>query len=357
MTTKRDAGRPQKAASGGQPQPEAGGDGPGPSTTDPYGTARNLFDLIERLDRGGRASVNSIVKDYDVSPGTAKRYLAFVKKRRGLREILQGQEKFWMLAAGAPKMRPFDFAAALELATRSAQWLTATPYHRLLEEELQAQRSCVDPGAQDRLQTFVTSFAHRTQGDASYANKQSLLEKLLRAIREHRPCEITYQRHDGEVMGYRVEPLLLTLYKDHLYVLGRKAPEQNRRTFILDSIREVKIDADSPPFSIGDRRFTDLSKVFGSSFGIFTDCGPAVDVDLHVRGAAAMTFRRRRLHPTQEIEDLGDGWLRVRLHVAVCPELRAFVQSLLPDVRVQAPPDLRRDVVAAARAIVDASAT
>lgn len=356
MTTKHDADAPMPGSTNARPRRTRTRRTARSCNGDSYSTAQNLFDLVERLDRGGRASVNSIARDFGVSPGTAKRYLTFVKARRDLREIMQGQEKFWKLAAGAPKTRPVDLTTALELATRSAQWLSATPYQRLLEDELEAQRSSVDPAVQDRLQTFVRSFAHRTQGDASYATKRSLLDKLLRAIAEHRPCQVTYQRHDGQVMSYRVEPLLLTLYKDHLYVLGRKAPEQNRRTFIVDSIRDVNIDTECPPFSIGDRRFTDLSAVFGASFGIFTDCGPAVDVELHVRGAAAMTFRRRRLHPTQDIDELGDGWLRVRVHVAICPELRAFVQSLLPDVRVQSPPELQRDVVAAARAIVDATA-
>lgn len=317
-----------------------------------YASAGNLFDLAAHLDRAGRISVNWITKEYNVSEGAAKRYIRFLKARRPLRSVKQGKETFWLLAAGGAKTKDFDEVAALELALRSAPWLEGTPYYGLLADQVAACRQAVPADQQDRLQTFIRSFSHRTQGDPTYGHKREQLEMLLRAIRERRPCDIEYQRDGGDQDSYRVEPLLLVLYKDGLYLLARNE-KQKRRTFVLESIASVRIDDDVPPFAIADSRFSEPEHVFRHSFGVFTDCGDPVDIELEVRGWAAMRLRRRKLHPTQHLEPLADDWWRARWTVARCPELTSFILSLLPDVRVRAPDGLCEDVLAAARTFVN----
>lgn len=317
-----------------------------------YASARNLFDLAAHLDRAGRISVNWITKKYKVGDGAAKRYIRFLKVRRTLRGVKQGKETFWVLAAGGAKTKDFDEVAALELALRSAPWLEGTPFYGLLADQVAACRQAVPAEQQDRLQTFIRSFSHRTQGDATYGNKREQLEALLRAIRQRRPCDIEYQRDGGEEDSYRVEPLLLVLYKDGLYLLARNE-KQKRRTFAMESIASVRIDDDAPPFAIADSRFTEPEHVFRHSFGVFTDCGDPVDVELEVRRSAAMRLRRRKLHPTQQLEPLAGDWWRVHWTVARCPELTSFILSLLPDVRVRGPEGLREDVLAAARTFVN----
>lgn len=42
-----------------------------------YTSARNLLELTDHLERGGKVSINSIKKRCGVSQGTAKKYLAF----------------------------------------------------------------------------------------------------------------------------------------------------------------------------------------------------------------------------------------------------------------------------------------
>lgn len=325
-------------------------------TEESYAVASNLVDLLEHLDRHGRVSVNSIQKRCSVGRGAAKRYLAFLKQRRPLVSRMQGKEKFWRLEVGSPATRSVDEVAALELSLRSAQWLLGTPYYDLLAAQLDSQREQLDPDLHDKLQTFVRSFVHRTQGDASYAGKQPQLDALLRGIRERRPCEITYRRPDGAIGEYRVEPLLLVLYKDRLYLLARKARERLRRTFVVDSIESVRVDLDARKFSLSNPRLTEPEHVFRSSFGVFTDCGSPVEVEIEVQGAAAAAVQRRPLHSSQRVSDLGSGRFVVRWTVANCPELRSFVLSLLPEVRVRRPEELRRQIADAARAALDPDA-
>ncbi len=305
----------------------------------PHRSASNILALLSTLEQGGRLSVNRIVKDCDVSRGTAQRYLSLLKDHRPLKETLQGAEKFWSLAAGGPKTKSFDQTVALELSLSSAPWLRGTPYHRVVSDHVAVCRGTIPPEDQDRLETFIRSFHLRTRGDATYSHKSVVLGLLLDAIRDRHPCEISYVKADGQ-HDYRVRPLLLVLYQEQLYLLAENIADGRRRTFALGAVSSVKPDTETV-FAIPDRRFTDPSEVFRHAFGIYTDMGEPEDVVVEVTGPAAAAIHRRRWHPSQEVSARPDGWHRVKWHVARCPELESFLLSLLPDVRVVSPVALR----------------
>lgn len=314
-----------------------------------------IVELLDHIDRGGRVSVPWIVRQFGVSEGTAKRTLATLKTRRPTlvpcdATCESGAEKFWRLAERSVASKGPDQVVALELAYRTSTWLSGTPLLQVLSTIIEEARSETADHDQDRLNTFVSSFHHRTRGDASYAGKRNELDRLMYCIRERRPCEFEYERHDG-TRTYRVHPLLLVLYRTQLYLVARKLPDKARRTFAIAAIRTLSFDPTEPSFPRPGPNDLDPSSIFRDSFGIFTDVGEPEDVELLVRGPAIELFSRCPVHPTQSIEAT-DGGVRVRLRVAVCPELRSFVRSLVPHVRVLAPAALRDHLDAAVRQYV-----
>lgn len=68
------------------------------------------------------------------------------------------------------------------------------------------------------------------------------------------------------------------------------------------------------------------------------------DVVLQVRGPAVAMLRDRRVHHSQQLRDLPDGWTELHLRVCVCPELTSWVLGLLPGVRVGGPASLSEAV-------------
>ena len=95
------------------------------------------------------------------------------------------------------------------------------------------------------------------------------------------------------------------------------------------------------------------ARIFQHSIGTYaSDKKDPEEVILRVRGPARSLLERRPLHVTQALDaPSADGWSTVRLAVMRCPELTAMILSMLPDVLVVAPVELRRDVRAAARAV------
>ncbi|MEQ8461523.1 MAG: WYL domain-containing protein [Sandaracinaceae bacterium] len=315
-----------------------------------YAATRNIVGLLAVLDRGGRVSVNSIRQKCKVGSGAAKRYLDLLKEFRDLTSGMQGAEKFWRRADSPDQEGTIDELAAVELSVRSTQWLRATPYHDTAQNHLDRLRACISQTDQESTDRFLRSFHHRTQGDASYPGSHDQMRNLIRAIRRRKPVTVAYQRHDGSTGDYELEPTLLVLYKDRIYLTARKRPSGERRSFLLESMSEVLVHEEAESFAIPSGHHTEHELIFRHSFGIYTDLGTPERVTLAVRGAVSTRLRRRRLHPTQSVEKIDGEWWRVSWVVAVCPELVSYVLSLLPDVGVLEPASLHQKICDAARA-------
>ena len=79
----------------------------------------------------------------------------------------------------------------------------------------------------------------------------------------------------------------------------------------------------------------DPHSLFADSFGITS--GPPEDVVARFTPDVALYVRERQWHPTQRIEALPDGGVRLRMRVAVSPELREWLLGFGAQVRVEAP--------------------
>ncbi len=77
-----------------------------------------------------------------------------------------------------------------------------------------------------------------------------------------------------------------------------------------------------------------------SAVGIYIVPQQPVEVVLLARKGPAVLFRRRKLHPSQLCEPLGDGLIRLRLQVQVTPDFVGLLLGFLPDVRPVAPSTL-----------------
>jgi predicted DNA-binding transcriptional regulator YafY len=316
---------------------------------DRYETAGRLLELVDEARAGKRLTVARIERRFGVRTAAARRYLRFVEAHVPLEvETLGGRKTSKRPAATE---RAFVHTVALELGVGMLGWMRATPFYRHVRDIVRQIRGGVAPEEQDRLDRFIRAFAHRARGDVRYDHRRDAIDGLLRAIRERRICRMRYERADRLTSDYLVEPWLLVLYQDRLYLVARKLPDGERRTFDLDGVQSLAPTGDEfvPP----SRDECDPDVIFGGSFGIYTGVGEPVLVHVRARGAAAGVFRRRKLHASQETAEGRDGTVDVRLRVAVCPELRSFLLGLLPEIEIVAPGALADDMRAAARAFLE----
>ena len=164
-------------------------------------------------------------------------------------------------------------------------------------------------------------------------------EGAARAINQREQLRMRYQRFDGVVRDYLLEPYHLAAYHGNWYLVGRSAAGGRVETFALSRCRSVGGAGEhfSRPAGFDPRTF------FKGAFGISQAERPW-KVRLVFSCEVATYIGERLWHPEQRMRQRHDGALELRLETSSRKELTRWVLSWVPYVRVLAPAELRERV-------------
>lgn len=321
--------------------------------SDDYETATRLMQLLEHVDAGHPLRLAEIRKRFNIDDACARRYRQWVGQHRELVEEREGRRKVWRLSPDEEASpNGLARAAALAFAVDALADLKGTDHHAELDALAQEARLSIPDGRRPKLSRLTRTFQARNPWSSLNHKRPEWLRLLMTAIQDRRPCRMEYERRNGEVRDYIIEPWGMVLHGGRLLLVAGKresGARPQRRLFDVDGIQELttlKGRFPEPP----DREVA-YHKAFEHSIGIYCDWpDPPVDVHLRVRGRHAVVLRQRRVHPSQHQEMGEDGWLDVRLRVVLSPDLTSFVLGMLPDVQVVAPVELKSSVEASVRA-------
>jgi predicted DNA-binding transcriptional regulator YafY len=132
------------------------------------------------------------------------------------------------------------------------------------------------------------------------------------------------------------------------YVLGRDVDSDSRTAVPLARLKGFR--ELSERYSIPDD--FSLADALADAFGFRLD-SPGHRVQLLFRGRAAHLVAEREWHPSQRMAFQPDGSLRLTLRTANLGELARWLAGFPGEVRVEAPEELRRLVVANARRLLE----
>lgn len=276
----------------------------------------------------------------------ASRYRDWVGRHRPLHESRDpDNRKVWRRQPAIdPDPRAVVRAAALSFAAEALSELKGTPHHEALEDMAHQARLSLPDNARVRLDRLTRNFQVRGLDRPLNPSRVSLLRDLMMAIDEQHVCTMRYQKTNGEVDSYEIEPWGLVLHRGRLLFIAGKSPakgvRRERRTFHVDGVLELQVWNDErfeePPGTL-----TDWDSAFEDSFGIYIDMDSGAEViHLQVRGRNVVALQQRAVHPSQHLLSGENGWSDLYLRVVVCPELVGWVLALFPDVHVLAPQSL-----------------
>ncbi|HOX03496.1 MAG TPA: WYL domain-containing protein [Candidatus Paceibacterota bacterium] len=149
-----------------------------------------------------------------------------------------------------------------------------------------------------------------------------------------------YQRFDGQVKDYRLEPHHLVGYHGNWYVLATNTRNGRTETFALSRFRSVAPNGERFERPAG----YDAREVIRDGFGISRGEEPMA-VRLRFSAKVATYIKERLWHPSQTIRDRPDGSVDLALTTTGRQELVRWILSWTPEVRVLAPVDLRQRVM------------
>jgi predicted DNA-binding transcriptional regulator YafY len=228
--------------------------------------------------------------------------------------------------------------AALYLSRSIVEALSGWP----LVDELAAALAKLDRGLNPRMREFlstlpqvVTTKAGPKTGKASAAGGLApLTRKLFDAVRDRRVIEMGYfSARSNRAKNYTVHPYRIALAQGGVYLIAWVPQYDEFRTFAVERIEKLSLSDET------FRKTRELpADLFASSMGVFW--GEPEVITLEFAARHARYVQGRLWHPSQQIEPLADGRLKMTLNVSNDFALRSWILGFGAGVKVLAPKTL-----------------
>jgi predicted DNA-binding transcriptional regulator YafY len=308
-----------------------------------------MLKIHEELRRGAHVNCTKLMASLEVSRKTVVRDLAFMRDRLDLPIEFAPQNNAYRYTHPVNAFPTVHVTEgellALLVAQRALQQYRGTPFHR----QLQVAFEKLTGGLRDRIsfspadELRAVSFKNIGFGKTDLAVFNALSGAVLRQ------AEVTFDYRkpgDAKKSARRVRPYHLANRENFWYLVGFDLERQALRTFALPRIADVVVTKES--FT----RPADFSpeKFFASALGVLGGPGDyrvAIRFDVTV----AERIREREWHESQEMRELPNGALELRMRLGALTEVEQWVLSWGANAEVLAPAQLRDSIRKTATAL------
>ncbi|MGH7943801.1 MAG: helix-turn-helix transcriptional regulator [Opitutaceae bacterium] len=301
-----------------------------------------MLRIHEELRRGAFTNCTRLASTLEVSRKTIVRDVAFMRDRLELPIEFDARinaYRYTHPVSAFPTVQITEGELlALLVARKALEQYRGTPFHRQLEVSFEkltgGLKDRISFSPADELQSV--SFKNVGLGKAD----MSVFNALSGATLRQHELEFDY-RKPGETRTARrrVQPYHLAHRENLWYLVGFDIERCALRTFALPRI--------SNPAVLGKQfvRPPDFSpeKFFANALGVL---GGERDYRVVIRFSAAVAdrLREREWHESQELHDLPDGRLELRLRLGALPEIVRWVLTWGGDAEVMQPKELREQL-------------
>ena len=306
----------------------------------PAGISEKVIRLLEvytMIAREEYPSARRLMDHFSVSERTVYRYLEiinlvdpveYVKERDGYR-FTHGDRTKKLALSGEELL-------TLVTAGKAVTHLGPT-FHEHFEEVLARMVSLTGP--KGRKEEKVPVLIRMT--DAMGEGKLNLVvSTAFRCASEKRSLEITYRaQHNKEITHRVVDPYGLIFHEGAWIMVGYCHLRKSIRSFALDRV----IDFKERYLYFTLMEGFELESYLSQSWGIYDDEAVSVTVQFS-HEVSDYILRKDRWHPSEKREILPDGEVRLTFTVAGVDEIKRWIYSWLPHVRVIEPESLRKKI-------------
>ena len=298
-----------------------------------------MYILNEQLRRSTYPNCSSLARRCDVHPKTILRDIDYLRLRFGAPiEYDKSRKgyyyhKEWSLFPSIILEK--HEAEALQATRKVLSQYKGTPYYEEISRALDKLLQYLPQPFAEEGQFSFYSF-EQPSGTLEFSSSFVSLEA---AIRQGKKVHIDYEAHSTAAVTERViHPL--RLHYSHRnqtwYLVAYCELRKDIRTFVVGRIRKLKLleeHFDFPPdFSVDDY----LSKTFDQVVGETEQ-----EVSIRFSAYQAPWIKERQWHPTQQIEEHGDGRITIRFQVSGLDAIKRWVMRYGKEAEVLEPQELR----------------
>ncbi len=305
------------------------------------GRLQAAMQIHREILAGKYPNATSLGKLLGVSSKTARSYVELTADVFGVNPLYDEYQYGYYYqnvpkAPLIPNLREEEVAAVF-LIEQAARDLTGSPVQKVLESVLSKLALMLPSSCNVTLDDIGSALSLRSDRGASVAQRdQETLTTLYSALLQRRCVGITYEAPGQKAPTRRtIDPIHLTRCEGQWYLVAYCHLRKEIRTFVPARMKNVKVLSEKferPP------NF-DPREHFRTAFGIAA--GKDVrEVAIRFDVAVAVLIRERQWHPTQKLEELPGGAVRMTITCSQGIELQAWILSWGEQVHVESPTEL-----------------
>ena len=301
-----------------------------------------MLRIHDELRRGTLVNCTKLVKALEVSRKTIVRDIAFMRDRLDLPIEFDPRIQAYRYTHPVNAFPTVHVTEgellALLVAQRALQQYRGTPFHRQLEIAFEKLAG----GLRDRIsfspadELRAVSFKNIGLGKTDLA----VFNALSGAVLRQEEVAFAYRKPgDAKKSQRRVRPYHLANRENSWYLVGFDLEREALRTFALPRIAEVAVTKEifARPLDFSPEKF------FASALGVLGGDGD-YRVVIRFTAAVAERVREREWHESQEMRELPDGGLELKLRLGALMEVEQWVLGWGAAAEVVAPPELRKSI-------------
>jgi len=326
-----------------------------PAKKDPYsGPSQKIIGLFSLFLFSGRAhTLSQLAQMFRCSKQTILRMLEQIERSQWLiiDSWTEGREKYYQVRKSKKMPNVFLDAEALGklLLCRDMVWhMLPENYRKEVTQALQGATTLL-PDFDDRDGAMASYTLAKPKGMIDYTDKEILITDLIRAIREHRMCEVHYvsPRHT-EPQSYVVAPYQMIVFHEGLYLRCRPKDLLANPTEGWDLILAVHRMREVSPLEEHFRpiKITKDAQQLAGAFGLTQ--GNPFRVRVKVNPGAALYVQERIWSDDQAITQNEDGSLLLEFTTTSGQETVAWILSFGGEMHLIEPEHLRERIRACA---------
>ena len=297
-------------------------------------------------------SFDAIQKELRISQRTLIRYVTACE--RGLRDwndrpmievVARGSTRWLRLSTSSRSSdsNPYQ-AASLYFMMTLLKFLEGTIIKESVEDLWERMFKVLPAHEQRRLVDFERKFYAVPYAPKMYRAHDERLDLILRSVIDQYTIRADYAGLAGEGKVHDFDPYTLVTHRGGLYIIGRSHLYRQIIYLAVERIRKAEFVLDDDKKRV---RFTYPKtyypeKHLDGTFGLLD--GPLTKVELLLLANTEAYLHSRMIHPTQKFRRRRDGKTVLTMRVRGTTELRNFILSLGPWVKVIKPAALQKEV-------------
>ena len=284
-----------------------------------------MMRLHTRLQANRYPNCSTLAQELEVVPRTVMRDLEFMRDRLRLPIQFDRHRRGFHYTEPVDQFPHLAFSEAelfaLLVAHKAIALYSNTPFQKPLASAFRRLIARLDSSAQYALTTLEQGFAFRPF--APEDNDLKNFEVLTRALKEHRLLKFQYRNlGSAKAQSRLVQPYTLGYVEGHWYLFAFDVHRQAIRTFALPRLRSPRLT----PKRFAMPKDFNLNEYLKGSLSVFKgeeDYEIVVEFDPW----AADLVRGRQWHASQEIIELPNRQLRLRLRLNNVNEAERWILS------------------------------